>query len=325
MSSKTRRRRETIVAERGDLTEPAVDALREAGVPVRVVRKNLTPVELAEEAAGSSILLLGLTPLDASSIHRLQGTKLIVRCGAGTDHIDIQAAKERGIRVMNVPDYCVEEVAEHTILLVLAAVRHLRHFMDSFERGEWKELEYPAVHRLRGRRLAIVGFGRIGSRVATAASALGAEVTVASPRADPRALAERGFELVSLDEAIRHSDIISLHCPLTPSTRHLLNKSTFLRMRVGVVIINTSRGGLIDLDALDEALAQGIVGAAGLDVLDGEPFPDLSHPVLRHPNVVVTPHIAFYSVDARRELGNRVAEEVTRYLDGEELRYVVNT
>ena len=210
------------------------------------------------------------------------------------------------------------------MLLLLAAVRHLNHMQGSWPEKGWGAVDYPEVRRLGGRRLGIVGLGRIGSQVALRARAFGMEVVANSPHLTDARLKELGVKGVQLDELLRTCDVISLHTPLTTQTQHLLNEGAFAKMRRGVVIVNTARGGLIDLTALQAAIDRGIVGAVALDVLDREPFPDLSLPFLRTSNVTITPHVAWYSREAVRDLGVLAAEEALRYLRGEPLRAVLN-
>jgi D-3-phosphoglycerate dehydrogenase len=315
-----------IAAEQSHLTTPAVAALQAAGVNVRVLppgwplKREAAANVSTTPALEAEVLLVGGASLDAKVISWLPKVRFIIKCGVGTDNIDIDTLGRRGIRLANIPDYCISEVADHTVLLLLAATKHLGSYLDALKRGDWSpRTPAPPVRRLQGRTLAIIGFGRIGSQVATRALALGLRVVAASPRLDTWARGRSDVTPVTLDAAIRHSDIISLHCALTPATRHILNRERFAEMRRGVVIINTSRGACIDLDALDEAIQSGVVDAAGLDVLDGEPQPNLDHPVLRRPNVFVTPHIAYYSIEAIQELGARAADLVVEYFAEEKL------
>ena len=282
------------------------------------------PDAAAEQSAEADVVLAGIVPIPASAMGRLRRVGLIVRCGAGVDSVDVGAATERNIWVANVPDYCVDEVADHTILLLLAAGRHMTEFQEQLHQGPWIELEYPPVRRFRGRTLGLIGFGRIGARVAARARAFGLEVLVHDPFAAPERVHEVEATAVDLPDLLAGSDAISLHCPLTAATHHLLGVDAFQRMRPGVIIVNTSRGGLIDLDALDAAFDNGTVAAAGLDVIDGEPSPDLGHRLFQRRAVIVTPHIAFYSVDAQAELGTRVAEAVEQFLDGGAPRSLIN-
>jgi phosphoglycerate dehydrogenase-like enzyme len=305
-----------VATDPGDLPRPAVEELRRRGHAVAVLEAGLDPVTAAERAADARVVLCGIVAMPAEAIERLHGTRLIMRCGAGVDSVDVAAAARRGIWVANVPDYCLDEVADHTLLLMLAATRRLRQLTQQVADGRWLDLDLPTVRRLSGRTLGLVGLGRIGERVALRAHGFGLDVIAHDPRLDTARAASLGLRAVDLEELLRASDIVSLHLPLTTDTRHLLRAATFERMRPGVVLVNTSRGGLIDLDALASAIDRGLVAAAGLDVLDGEPQPRLDHPLLADPRVIVTPHIAFYSVDAQLDLGRRVADEVERALDG---------
>jgi phosphoglycerate dehydrogenase-like enzyme len=262
--------------------------------------------------------------LQKPALRLLRRAGLIVRCGVGVDAIDVMAATELGILVANIPDYAVQEVADHTLMLLLAAARDLNHFQRTWQKKGWTSVEYPAIRRLKGRRLGIIGLGRIGSQVALRARAFGMEVAAYSRHLDRARLTEIGVTGLSLDELLRTSDVITLHTPLTVETTHLLDERAFGLMRPGVIIVNTARGGLIDLAALQSAIDRGTVGAVALDVLEREPFPDLSLPLLHHGNVSITPHVAWYSQDAVRELGVLAAEEALRFLRGEKPRAVLN-
>lgn len=313
-----------IATDPGDLPRPAVAALRARGHQVEVLDADLTPDEAAAQSAEADVVLAGIVPIPASAVGLLRRAGLIVRCGAGVDSVDVEAATARHIWVANVPDYCIDEVADHAILLLLAASRHLAEFQDQVGQRPWIDLEYPPVRRLRGRTLGLIGFGRIGERVAARARAFGLEVLVHDPFASPERVRDAGATAVDLPTLLARSDAVSLHCPLTAATQHLLRAETFRQMRAGAVIVNTSRGALIDLDALDAAFEDGTVAAAGLDVIDGEPSPDLGHRLFRRRAVIVTPHIAFYSVDAQAELGTRVADAVERFIAGDAPTTLIN-
>jgi D-3-phosphoglycerate dehydrogenase / 2-oxoglutarate reductase len=314
-----------VATDPWDLVMPAVEALGRAGIRVDVLPAGLDDRALAQAARDAEVLLVGIRQLNRQVIERLPAARLLVRCGTGFDILDVAAATERGIRIANVPDYCIDEVADHTFLLLLAAVRRVRQFALSWELdGRWEKLDYPDVHRLRGRTLGLVGFGRVASEVARRARAFELRVIAASPRLDPARLSTTGVEAVEFDDLIRRSDIISLHCPLTPSTIGLLDDVAFSRMRPGVLIVNTSRGPLIDLGALERALDAGVVAAAGLDVVEGEPEPMAARSLLDRRNVLVTPHVAWYSREALIDLGSSVADEVLRYAQGRPPRSLVN-
>jgi D-3-phosphoglycerate dehydrogenase len=313
-----------VITDSAAMVQAAVATLESAGASYECLPDGLDPKEIASRSADADVMIVTFVSLQKPAIRLLRRVGLIVRCGVGVDAIDVEAATEQGILVANIPDYAVHEVADHTLLLLLAAARHLNHFQRSWPEKGWTSVEFPAIRRLKGRRLGIVGLGRIGSQVALRARAFGMEVVAYSPHLNAARLTELGVAGVSLEELLRSSDAISLHAPLTAQTKHVLNQEAFALMRPGVIIVNTARGGLIDLLALQSAIDQGIVGAVALDVLEREPFPDLSLPFLRDVNVSVTPHVAWFSQDAVRELGVLAAEEALRFLRGEKLRAVLN-
>jgi len=214
-----------------------------------------------------------------------------------------------------VPDYCTEEVADHTLTLILAGVRRLRHFQQDWDtHGRWLQTDPPPVRRVSSRRLGLVGFGRIAQAVATRAQAFGMEVAATDPAVPPEVFAAAGVRRCDLDGLLASSDVLSLHAPLTADSRNLLDSERLALLPQGAVVVNTARGALLDLDALEEGLRRGHIGAACLDVLD--PEPPVDHPVLSRDDVLITPHIGWYSVDAQRELGRLAAHAVTSFLDG---------
>jgi phosphoglycerate dehydrogenase-like enzyme len=306
------------------MLESARSTLDAAGASYECLPEGLTSEEIATRSADAEVMIVTFIWLQKPAIRLLRRVGLIVRCGVGVDRIDVEAATEQGIMVANIPDYAVHEVADHTLLLLLAAARRLNHFQRSWPEKGWTSVEFPQMYRLKGRRLGIIGLGRIGSQVAVRARAFGMEVVAHSRRLDAARLNELGVSGISLGELLRTSDLISLHTPLTEQTGHLLDERAFAQMRPGVIIVNTARGGLIDLNALQSAIDRGIVGAVALDVLEREPFPDLSLPFIRDVNVSITPHVAWYSQDAVRELGVLAAEEALRFLRGEKPRAVLN-
>jgi len=306
------------------MLEPAVATLKAAGAPYEILPDSLDPAEVASRAADADVIIAAYLSFPRAAIRILRRVGLLVRCGVGVDAIDVEAATEHGVWVANVPDYGIHEVADHAMLLLLAATRHLNHFQESWPVNGWASTQYPTIRRLRGQRLGIIGLGRIGSEVAIRARGFGLEVVATSPHLNDARLTEPGIKGLPLDELLRTSDIISLHTPLTSKTTHLLDRAAFAKMRRGVIIVNTARGPLIDLNALQEAIDDETVAAVALDVLEREPFPDLSMPFLKNPNVTITPHVAWYSEDAVRELGVLAAEEALRYLRGEQPRAVLN-
>jgi phosphoglycerate dehydrogenase-like enzyme len=313
-----------VITDASAMLGAAVETLQAAGVRYEVLPEGLAPDEVARRAAAAEVVIVTYVSLRKPALELLRQTGLIIRCGVGVDSIDVDAATARGIWVANVPDYAVHEVADHTMLLLLAAARQLKRLQSSWQQRGWGDVEYPTVRRLHGCRLGIIGLGRIGSQVALRARAFGMDIVAYSPHLTEARAGAVGAAAVTLDELLQTSEVISLHCPLTPVTHHVLDGRAFAVMGRGVIILNTARGGLIDLRALQAAVEDGTVAAVGLDVLEREPVPDLALPLLHQENVIVTPHVAWYSGDAVRELGVLAAEEALRYLRGEVPRAVLN-
>ncbi len=317
--------RRVVVTDSVELLQPGIELLRERGVDVQVVAAGTTASEAARIAGAYPAAIIGLLSFRAPEIASLHRTGLLVRAGIGYDVIDVGAATAAGIWVANVPDYCVDEVADHAVLLLMAAWRRLSELEAVWHAGSWvNPALVPPVNRARGRRLGIVGFGRIGRAVAGRAQGFGFEIVAHDPIVADDVLRAAHVEPVTLDELFEASDAVSLHCPLTPDTRFLVNAERLARVRPGLVLVNTSRGGLVDLAALDAALEAGRVAAVGLDVLEDEPAPDLTRSLFNRPNVLLTPHLAWYSLEARRDLALQAAEEAYRYVSGEQPRNLVN-
>ncbi len=315
--------RRVLVLDASWLHAPAMERFHEAGIEVVV----LGPGErMADHGHGAQVVITNATAVSEGDLRLLPDTGLIIRSGAGVDVVDVVAASHAGIWVSNVPDYCVDEVADHTTVLLMASMRQFGDLLTHWRtRGRWNvREELSGIRRVRGLQLGLVGLGRVGSRVATRAAAFGWRVAVTDPEMTPAAILAVGAEPMGFEELLATSDAISLHCPLTPATHHLIDRDALARAKSGVVLVNTSRGGLVDLDALDAAIERGQVSAAGLDVLDGEPLPNLGHPIVARPNVLITPHVAWYSVEAREELGATIAADALCFLRGGRPEHVVN-
>ena len=317
-----------VVTDSAALLQPGIELLRARGVAVEVLPSGIGSAEAAAIVAGYRAAIVGVLPIRASEIALLSETGetgALVRAGIGYDIIDVEAATAAGIWVVNVPDYCVDEVADHAVLLLIAAWRRLTELERIWHARAWVAPDLlPPVRRARGRRLGIVGFGRIGRAVAQRALSFGFDVVAHDPFVAGEVLAAAGVEPVGLDELFATSDAISLHCPLTAETVHLVDRDRLAVARDGLVLVNTSRGGIVDLAALDEALDAGRVAAVGLDVLEDEPTPDLARPLLARPNLLLTPHLAWYSHEARRDLAVQAAEEAHRFIRGERPLNIVN-
>ena len=263
-------------------------------------------------------LLTCWAPVSAVAIASAPGLRVVARMGVGLDNIAVDAATAHGVLVTNVPDYCVDEVSDHALAFVLAWTRGLVRAAGEVRAGRWD----PAA--ARPRRLStltcgVVGFGRIGRATARKLQALGACV-IAS---DPHPPAESGgIPMVGLDELLTRSHVVVLHAPLNPATRHLIGARELALMPQGGLLVNVSRGGLIDTDALVDALDRGHLDGAGLDVLESEP--DVPDRLRTHPAAVITPHIAFSSDASLVQLRRSAAEEVVRVLTGEPARNPCN-
>jgi len=248
------------------------------------------------------------------------GCKVIARTGIGVDNVDVKEASRLGIQVTNVPDYCLDEVADHALTLLLGAIRGLAEASRSVAEGGWTAPR--AVHRVSGQRLALIGVGAIGERVAGRARPFGFEVVGSDPfRTDWTG--SNAQPVASVADAVVDADAISLHAPLTEDTFHLVDDFFLDSLRRRPVLVNTSRGGLVDLDAVVRALDDGRLAAVSLDVTDPEP-PPRDHAIRSHPRALITPHMAYYSLEAQDELQRSAAEEVVRALSGSAPRSPVN-
>jgi D-3-phosphoglycerate dehydrogenase len=248
-------------------------------------------------------------------IERMTRCQVICQYGVGLDHIDLEAATERGIVVSHTPDFCTEEVADHALALLLCLWRKIVVLNESVRAGGWDYNQAVPVARTRGAVLGLVGFGRIARNLAVKAQAVGFTVIASDPLVGPALGRELGVTMCDLPTLLARADAISLHAPLTAATYRLIGEPEFRHMKPGAVLVNTSRGGLIDQAALVRALQTGQLAAAGLDVLEREP-PELAEPMLHLPNVIVTPHAAFYSEESLLAVQTQAAEAVAAVLAG---------
>ncbi|MFF3332759.1 C-terminal binding protein [Streptomyces sp. NPDC002888] len=257
-------------------------------------------------------------PVSATAVRTPSRLRVVARMGVGLDNIDVAAATERGALVTNVPDYCVEEVSDHAVGLVLDWTRGITALDRQVRAGQWD----PAGARLRrlsSKTVGIAGYGRIGRASARKFSALGCRVVVHDPGAQGRA----DVEFLSWPELLGTADVVVLHVPLAPDSRHLVGAKEFAAMRDGALLVNVSRGGLVDTAALVDALDAGRIGGAALDVLEEEPT--VRPALLDRPNVVITPHVGFSSDESVVELRTKAAEDVVRVLRGQTPHYPCNT
>ncbi len=256
-------------------------------------------------------------------IEKLNRCRIIARYGIGVDNVDLVAATRAGILVTNVPDYCVDEVSDHALALLLALARRIVAADGAVKAGAWDVVAHAGVRRLRGQTLGLLGFGKIAKALASKVQPLGMKVLVYDPYIESALIVGHGAQAVSLDRLLAEADAISIHVPLSPETRNLIGQRELARMKPTAFVINTSRGGIVDEQALAVALKEGRLGGAALDVLSVEP-PAADHPLRQAPNIILTPHLAFYSQESVIELQTKAAEEVARVLKGEPPRSPVN-
>ena len=300
--------------------------------PARAALARVEPeLRMAASASADDILAVGrdadailvtYAKLPGELLRKLTRCKAIGRFGLGVDNIDVAAAAELGITVTYVPDYCMHEVSDHAMALLLALARKIPLSNKLVQAGRWEVPAVVPIHRLAGRVLGLVGFGNIPRALAPKAKAFGLRVVTHDPYVSQQALAAAGVESVSFDRLLEISDFVSIHAPLMPATRGLFNAEVFGKMKAGAVLINTARGPVVDEDALVSALDSGRLGGAALDVVAVEPLPKDSG-VIGRDNVILTPHTAFYSVEALNELQTKCAGDVARVLSGEKPVYPV--
>lgn len=274
------------------------------------------PADVLVRLAGAEVAVINKVRMDAATLAALPDLKLIAVTATGTDVVDSAAAQARGISVRNVVGYAGTSVAEHVLMLIFALARGLVPFRNSVTDGRWEDgqtfcVVAAPVRDLAGQRLGLFGSGAIAQAVASRAQALGMDVVFAGRQGRPAREGRLPFE-----EVLATSDIVSLHCPLNDDTRHMLNAETMALMKPGALIINTARGALIDLDALETALDSGQIGGAGIDVAPVEPPPPGSAilRLARRDNVIVTPHAAWLSEKAVTDLAHRTGENIASYL-----------
>ena len=285
-----------------------------------IIAPDTSEETLVELAAGVDAIVTCWAHVTRIVLNVAPNCRIVARLGIGLDNIDVAVATEKGMLVTNVPDYCVSEVADHTIALLLALARNVGFFHLRTKHGEYDLQAGPPIRRLSTQTLGLIGLGRIGRAVAERARALQLQVIAYTRSGDDHGT---GCRMVDLPTLLAESDYISLHVPATDETRHIINADALRQMRPGARLINTSRGALIDHDALWTALQSGQLSAAGLDVFEPEP-PDLSHPLYRDERVIATPHTAFVSAESLDEMRSRVVAQVVSVLRGVTPENVVN-
>jgi len=285
--------------------------------------KSPSADDILTAARDADAILVTYAKLPGELLRQLKRCRAIGRFGLGVDNIDLPAAKALGIAVNYVPDYCLREVSDHAMALLLALARKVTFANKLVQSGRWEVLPIVPLRRLEGQQLGLVGFGNIPRALAPKAKAFGLNVLAHDPYVAKDALAAAGVEGVSFDELLGRSDYISVHAPLSPATRGMMNARAFATMKKGAFLINTARGPLIDEAALIAALDSGHLGGAALDVVAEEPLA-MDSALLGRDNMILTPHTAFYSVEALEDLQSKCASDVARVLSGEKAIYPIS-
>ena len=291
---------------------------------VELVKSNaLTEEELIRDAKDAEVILFASAKLTRAVLTKLEKCKLIVRYGIGYDTVDTDAARECGIFVCNSPNYGVIDVAEHAFALMLACCKNLARLNDRVKCGNWSFDDIGIWNRLTGKTIGFLGFGKIARAVCGFTKPFATRTLVYDPYVREDVLAEYGAESVTLDELLASADFLTLHLPLSESTRHTIGKDELAKMKSSAIIINTSRGPIIDESALVDALESGVISGAGLDVFEDENGGiDPRLPKMR--NVVLTPHVAWNTVEAVGAIHEEVAANVAKYLSGDRPDSIVN-
>lgn len=301
--------------------EPAKAVLSKIGGELRLALEP-TAEGILSVARDADAVLTTYAKVTGEMIPQMTKCRVISRFGIGVDNVDIPVATSKGIIVTKVPDYCLDEVSDHAMALLLALIRKIPSSNTRTQSGKWEMKAVVPIHRLRGTVLGLVAFGQIPQLVAPKAQAFGMQVITYDPYVSDEVLKRANVRRVELDELIRTSDYISLHCPLTPETKHLFSSDAFQKMKRSAYLVNTARGPVIDEAALAQALDQKLIAGAALDVMEKEP-PGTS-PLFGRDNIIVTPHTSFYSEESLVDLQTKAAEEVVRVLSGQTPRNPVN-
>ena len=301
--------------------DPAKKALEDANAEV-VQAPSSSEEDIIKAAENADAILVTYAKLNENILRSLKNCKAIGRFGIGVDNIDLKVAVELGISVNYVPDYCLDEVSDQAMAMIISMARKIPQSNKLVQSGRWEMPAVGPMYRLRGKTVGLIGFGNIPRLMTPKAQAFGFNVIASDPYAPKELFEKYGVESVSMDELYERSDFISVHAPLLPETKGVVNKDAFKKMKATAIIVNTARGPLINEKDLVEALDKNEIGGAGLDVVETEPLPENS-PLIGRDNVILAPHTAFYSVEALEELQTKAASDVARVLNGEEPVYPI--
>jgi D-3-phosphoglycerate dehydrogenase / 2-oxoglutarate reductase len=289
--------------------------------------KGAPEEEVCARLEGAEVLVVNMVKMTRSLLQRIPSCRLIIRHGVGYDNIDVAAATECGIRVCYVPDYCREEVAEQAMMLLLACrrrfTRQLESLEDSVRQGQWDFSKVIPVRRFSGSRAGVVGCGRIGGIVVKMLRGFGAEVLVHDPYLNEQRQTELGVRTIPLEELLGKADMVTIHPSLTTETKYMIGERELRMMQPHAIIVNTARGAIVNAEALARACREKWIAGAGIDVFESEP-PAESFVLRGVDNVILTPHLAWYSEDAGWSIREKIIEDIRRYLDGRPPRYPLN-
>jgi D-3-phosphoglycerate dehydrogenase len=273
----------------------------------------------------ADIVVVNMVPITADITAGWEKCKLVIRHGVGYDNVDVEALEKAGIPLCYIPDYCVDEVAEQAIALMLACARKIvtsrKVLEDSAASGQWDFRPVIPMFRMTGQTVGIIGCGRIGSRVFQKMGSFGVKFLICDPYLTAERKRELGIQVVDKRTVFQNSDYVTIHTPLTPETRHIVNAQTLAMMKPTAYLVNTARGPMVDAFALADALKNGVIAGAAIDVYDREPPPP-DHPLMNLPNAILTPHLAWYSEDGARTIRELIVLEIDRFLAGLPPRYV---
>lgn len=282
--------------------------------------KSANPAQLLEVIADADVVVVNMAKITAEVIAGLKRCRLIIRHGIGYDNVDIQAASDQNIMVGYIPDYCVHEVAEQAVMLMMACQRKLNQqvqlLQNSAEQGQWNFLPINPVFRLRGKTVGIVGFGRIGRTVFQMLQGFGVNFLITDPYIGDDVKEQYQIRTVPLETLITGSDVITIHCPLHwNETYHMFDEAQFRLMKKTGILINTARGGIVNLDSLDLALEEGHLAMAGIDVYEVEP-PPADFPLLHNDRAICTPHLSWLSEESGWNIREKIMNDIQRFIGG---------
>lgn len=316
-----------------DYIEPDLEWERAqlAGAPATLEAfqlKSASREDLLAQIGDADVLVVNMVKFSRDVIEDLRSCKLIIRHGVGYDNIDVDAATDHGIQVCYVPDYCREEVAEQAMMLLLLCRRKFTRQQESLEvsvrKGQWDFSGVGAIRRFSGTKAGIVGCGRIGSLVVGMLRGFGIDVMVHDPYLSERRQAELGIRCMPLEDVLRNADMVTTHPALTHETKYMIGERELRMMKPTAIIVNTARGAIVNAEALARACKEGWIAGAGIDVYEKEP-PDNGFVLRGIPNIVLTPHLAWYSEDAGLSIRQKILEDIRRFLEGRPPRFPINS